>query len=81
MAGKPSGSLKRASPSSEYFRSKGDGLSDRTVIEVPSRTYRTMARRIAECISPYAGMQARDHPVLVTVPETYYLKCLILRKA
>jgi 23S rRNA (cytosine1962-C5)-methyltransferase len=26
-------------------------------------------------------MQARDHPVLVTVPETYYLKCLILRKA
>ena len=26
-------------------------------------------------------MQARDHPVLVTVPETYYLKCVILRKA
>jgi 23S rRNA (cytosine1962-C5)-methyltransferase len=26
-------------------------------------------------------MQGRDHPVLVTVPETYYLKCLILRKA
>ena len=25
-------------------------------------------------------MQARDHPVLMTVPETYYLKCLILRK-
>jgi 23S rRNA (cytosine1962-C5)-methyltransferase len=24
-------------------------------------------------------MQARDHPVLVGVPETYYLKCLILR--
>jgi len=25
-------------------------------------------------------MQARDHPVLVGVPETYYLKCFILRK-
>jgi 23S rRNA (cytosine1962-C5)-methyltransferase len=25
-------------------------------------------------------MQGRDHPVLVTVPETYYLKCVILRK-
>jgi len=25
--------------------------------------------------------QARDHPVVLGVPETYYLKCLILRKA
>jgi 23S rRNA (cytosine1962-C5)-methyltransferase len=25
-------------------------------------------------------MQARDHPVLLGVPETYYLKCLVLRK-
>jgi 23S rRNA (cytosine1962-C5)-methyltransferase len=25
-------------------------------------------------------MQGRDHPVLLTVPETYYLKCMILRK-
>src|SRR5207244_2783726 len=25
-------------------------------------------------------MQARDHPVLINVPETYYLKCLVLRK-
>jgi 23S rRNA (cytosine1962-C5)-methyltransferase len=25
-------------------------------------------------------MQARDHPVLVNVPETYYLKCFILRR-
>src|SRR4051812_27098671 len=24
--------------------------------------------------------QGRDHPILITVPETYYLKCLILRK-
>jgi len=26
-------------------------------------------------------MQGRDHPVLVGVPETYYLKCMILRRA
>jgi 23S rRNA (cytosine1962-C5)-methyltransferase len=26
-------------------------------------------------------MQGRDHPVLMTVPETYYLKCFILRRA
>jgi 23S rRNA (cytosine1962-C5)-methyltransferase len=25
-------------------------------------------------------MQARDHPVLIAVPETHYLKCLVLRK-
>jgi 23S rRNA (cytosine1962-C5)-methyltransferase len=25
-------------------------------------------------------MQARDHPVLLSVPETYYLKCFMLRK-
>jgi 23S rRNA (cytosine1962-C5)-methyltransferase len=25
--------------------------------------------------------QARDHPILLTVPETHYLKCLILRAA
>ncbi len=25
-------------------------------------------------------MQARDHPVVLGVPETYYLKCLILRR-
>lgn len=25
-------------------------------------------------------MQGRDHPVLLSVPETHYLKCLILRK-
>jgi 23S rRNA (cytosine1962-C5)-methyltransferase len=25
-------------------------------------------------------MQGRDHPVLLTVPETYYLKCVVLRK-
>ena len=26
-------------------------------------------------------MQARDHPVLLTVPETHYLKCIVLRRA
>jgi len=25
-------------------------------------------------------MQGRDHPVLLGVPETYYLKCFMLRK-
>ena len=25
-------------------------------------------------------MKGRDHPVLLGVPETYYLKCFILRK-
>ena len=25
-------------------------------------------------------MQGRDHPVVLGVPETYYLKCLILRR-
>jgi 23S rRNA G2069 N7-methylase RlmK/C1962 C5-methylase RlmI len=25
-------------------------------------------------------MQGRDHPVLLGVPEIYYLKCFILRK-
>jgi 23S rRNA (cytosine1962-C5)-methyltransferase len=25
-------------------------------------------------------MQGRDHPVLIGVPETYYLKCFILRR-
>jgi 23S rRNA (cytosine1962-C5)-methyltransferase len=32
------------------------------------RTLRVLERR----------MQAQDHPVLLTVPETLYLKCLIL---
>jgi uncharacterized membrane protein len=25
-------------------------------------------------------MQSRDHPVMLTVPESFYLKCFILRK-
>jgi 23S rRNA (cytosine1962-C5)-methyltransferase len=26
-------------------------------------------------------MQGRDHPVLLGAPESYYLKCLVLRRA
>ncbi len=29
---------------------------------------------------PYRGMQAPDHPVLLSMPETAYLKCFALRK-
>jgi len=25
-------------------------------------------------------VQAADHPILLSVPETYYLKCLVLRR-
>jgi 23S rRNA (cytosine1962-C5)-methyltransferase len=35
------------------------------------------ARRAVQIIEK--RMQSRDHPVLVSMPETYYLKCLILR--
>jgi 23S rRNA (cytosine1962-C5)-methyltransferase len=24
--------------------------------------------------------QSRDHPILMSMPETYYLKCLVLQK-
>ena len=33
-----------------------------------NRTVRVLERRT----------QAQDHPILLTVPETHYLKCLIL---
>jgi len=35
------------------------------------------ANRTAQIIEK--RMQSRDHPVLVSMPETYYLKCIILR--
>ena len=35
------------------------------------------ARRSAQILE--RRMQARDHPVLVSMPETHYLKCMILR--
>jgi 23S rRNA (cytosine1962-C5)-methyltransferase len=34
----------------------------------------------AEVVVVEKRMQGRDHPVLMTVPETYYLKCFVLRK-
>lgn len=34
----------------------------------------------AEVAAVEKRMQGRDHPVLMTVPETFYLKCFILRK-
>jgi 23S rRNA (cytosine1962-C5)-methyltransferase len=38
---------------------------------VDSHTYMTVVEK---------RMQGRDHPVLIGVPETYYLKCFILRR-
>ena len=32
----------------------------------------------ARCASSSAAPRAQDHPILLTVPETHYLKCLIL---
>jgi len=37
------------------------------------------AHRTAQIVEK--RMQSRDHPVLLSVPETYYLKCMILRIA
>ena len=34
----------------------------------------------AEVVVVEKRMQGRDHPVLMTVPETYDLKCFVLRK-
>jgi 23S rRNA (cytosine1962-C5)-methyltransferase len=34
----------------------------------------------AEIVVAEKRMQSRDHPVMMTVPETYYLKCFVLRK-
>ena len=35
----------------------------------------------AEMVLVERRLQSRDHPPLITVPETSYLKCLVLRKA
>ena len=35
----------------------------------------------AEMVLVERRLQSRDHPSLITVPETSYLKCLVLRKA
>ena len=34
----------------------------------------------ADIVVAEKRMQSRDHPVLMTMPETYYLKCFIVRK-
>jgi 23S rRNA (cytosine1962-C5)-methyltransferase len=34
----------------------------------------------ADIVLSEKRMQSRDHPVLLAVPETYYLKCFVLRK-
>lgn len=37
----------------------------------------TNARRIVQVVEKKT--QSRDHPILLTMPETYYLKCMIVR--
>jgi 23S rRNA (cytosine1962-C5)-methyltransferase len=34
------------------------------------------ARRVARILEKRT--QSRDHPILISMPETYYLKCVIL---
>jgi 23S rRNA (cytosine1962-C5)-methyltransferase len=57
-----------------------------------SCSYNVTERMFLDVVSAAAGdaraevslvekrTQGRDHPILINVPETYYLKCLILRK-
>lgn len=42
--------------------------------------YEAAADAHADVVVVEKRMQSRDHPVLIGVPETYYLKCFILRK-
>lgn len=51
-----------------------DGLFDEIVTSAA-------ADAKAEMVLVERRLQARDHPTLLTVPETGYLKCLVLRKA
>ena len=51
-------------------------MSERMFLETIIEAARDARRRV-QLVEK--RMQARDHPVLVGVPETYYLKCLILR--
>ena len=52
-------------------------LDERTFSELVSAAANDAKVRIALVEK---RMQARDHPVLLGVPETYYLKCLVLRR-
>jgi 23S rRNA (cytosine1962-C5)-methyltransferase len=51
-------------------------MSEQMFVDVLTDAARDARRRI-QLVEK--RMQARDHPVLVGVPETYYLKCLIVR--
>lgn len=51
-------------------------MSEEMFVEVLAGAARDARRRI-QLVEK--RIQARDHPVLVGVPETYYLKCLIVR--
>jgi 23S rRNA (cytosine1962-C5)-methyltransferase len=51
-------------------------MSEQMFVEVLTDAARDAQRRI-QLVEK--RIQARDHPVLVGVPETYYLKCLIVR--
>jgi 23S rRNA (cytosine1962-C5)-methyltransferase len=51
-------------------------ISEGMFVEVVTDAARDARRRI-QLVEK--RMQARDHPVLLGVPETYYLKCLIVR--
>jgi 23S rRNA (cytosine1962-C5)-methyltransferase len=51
-------------------------MSEGMFIEMVTEAGRDARRRI-QLVEK--RMQARDHPVLLGVPETYYLKCLIVR--
>ena len=51
-------------------------MSEQMFVDVLTDAARDARRRI-QLVEK--RMQARDHPVLVGVPETYYLKCLIAR--
>lgn len=46
---------------------------------VPANARRSRPRRSPPSASRRKRIQGRDHPILLTVPETYYLKCVILR--
>jgi 23S rRNA (cytosine1962-C5)-methyltransferase len=52
-------------------------VSESTFLEVVQAAARD-ARAVLSLVEKRT--QARDHPVLLGVPETYYLKCLLLRK-
>jgi 23S rRNA (cytosine1962-C5)-methyltransferase len=51
-------------------------MSEQMFLEIIAAAGRDARRRL-QLVEK--RMQARDHPVLVGVPETYYLKCLIVR--